>query len=102
MRWNSCPATRLIKANQSESDMPCYQATIVRSEPAIPSCVVEFVAGSDLQAIARMPEVERDCVVEIWRGNRLIAMIEGDRVTVANYDLEVVTAGLLEWVAAGR
>ena len=51
--------------------MPCYQAIIMREDPAIPSCVFKFVAGTDMQAVRRMPAVEGDCTVEIWRGTRL-------------------------------
>lgn len=81
--------------------MPCYQAIIIGSEQKTP-CVFEFVAASDEQAIARMPQIDRNFTLEIWCGDRLIGNIEEQAVTVANCDLAAVTAKLLGEISSGN
>jgi len=75
--------------------MPCYQAIIMREDLAIPSCVFKFVAGTDMQAVSRMPAVEGDCTVEIWRGTRLIAIIDAETAVIADCNLAAVAARMI-------
>lgn len=76
--------------------MPCFRATIVRSNPAIPNSAFHFIAGSDRQAVARMPMVLGDATLELWRGERLVAMIDARAVTVAEYNVALVAAAFIE------
>lgn len=82
--------------------MPFYQATITGPEPTISSCIFQFVAGSDRQAIARMPTIDGDFTLEIWREDRLVAIIDAQSSTVAECDLAAVAAGLIEAISASR
>jgi hypothetical protein len=81
--------------------MPSYQATIIGSEPTIPSGVFQFVAACDLQAIARMPAIDGDFTLEIWREDRLVAIIDAHSVMVAQCDLAAVATGLIDAISSG-
>jgi hypothetical protein len=85
-----------------EVDMPIYQATIIQADHSTPNCVFQFVAGSDLQAVARMPLIEGDCTLEIWRGERLVAMLDAGTVAVADGDLAAAAQNLIAGMGAGH
>ena len=85
-----------------EIDMPFYQATLIRAAPSIPNCVIQFVARSDLQAIARMPVIQGDCTVEIWRGERLVAILDAETVAIAECDLAAAAESLIATVKAAH
>jgi hypothetical protein len=85
-----------------ETEMPCYQVTILRSEPTVPTRVFLFVAGSDEQAIACAPAVAGDCALEIWDGERLVAMMDAGTATIAKCDLAALAANMIERIAAER
>ena len=82
--------------------MPCYQVTILRPEPAVPPRTFVFVAGCDEQAIACAPAVAGDCALEIWDGDRLVALAEAATMTIAKCNLARIATRLIERVAAGR
>lgn len=68
----------------------------------MPARTFMFVAGCDEQAIACAPAVAGDCALEIWDGDRLVALLEAATMTIAKCNLARIAARLIERVATGR
>jgi hypothetical protein len=82
--------------------MPCYQVAVLRSEPAMPTRIFMFVAGSDEQAIACAPVVDGDCALEIWHGERLVALMDAGTLTAADGNLAAITKSMIGRIMADR
>lgn len=82
--------------------MPRYEANLIRSDPGSLDGVYRFVADSDLEALSRMPAVHGSTVLEIWRGRRLVAIMDSQNVAIANSNLATVAAAMIQQVAVSR
>jgi len=82
--------------------MPHYKAAILMADSRRSATMLHFLAGCDEEAIVRMPFVADDSSIEIWRNDRLIALIDAESIAIANGDLRALSRAMIARIARAR